>query len=140
MERKVIDKQSCQKSNYDKRTRYRDFKVGDEVLVKMHKKDAWKAGKIEDDYSFRVVLANGQAVHCYVDQLRRNQTTEIETPESLDDPEAVVPDPVGSDSTKTQDPTETPPEIVRQESPGVGAGVEGRRYPSRDRRPPDRFV
>ena len=49
--------------------------MGDEVLVKMHKKDAWKVGKIEDKtgpYSFRVVLANGQVVRCHVDQLRRN--------------------------------------------------------------------
>ena len=48
MEWKVVDKQSCQKSNHDKRTKYRDFKVGDEVLVKMHKRYAWKVSNIED--------------------------------------------------------------------------------------------
>ena len=58
--------------------------MGDEVLVKMHKKDAWKVGKIEDKtgpYAFHVVLANGQVVGCHVDQLRRYRTIEIETPE-----------------------------------------------------------
>ena len=56
----------------------------------MHKKNAWKVGKIKDKtgpYSFRVELANGQVVRCHVDQLRRNRTIEIETPESLDDPD-----------------------------------------------------
>ena len=73
LEWKVIDKQSCQKSNYDKRTKYRDFKVGDEVLVKMHKKDARKVVKIEHKtgpYSFCVVLANGQVVCCHMIQWR----------------------------------------------------------------------
>ena len=28
--------------------KYRDFNVGDKVLVKMHNKDAWKVGKIEN--------------------------------------------------------------------------------------------
>ena len=52
--------------------------------MKMHKKDAWKVGKIEDKtgpYAFHVVLANGQVVGCHVDQLRRYRTIEIETPE-----------------------------------------------------------
>ena len=74
-----------------------------EVLVKMHKKDAWKVGKIEDKTgpcSLRVVLANGQVIRCHVDHLRRNRTAEIETPKLLDDPEAVVPDHGGSDSTE----------------------------------------
>ena len=75
------------------------------------------------------------------DQLRRNQTIESETSESFDDPETAVPDHVGSDSTETSDPTEThPPEIIQHESPGVGVGVEGCRYPSHDRHPPDRVV
>ena len=79
--------------------------MGDEVLVKMHK----MLGKLATaPYSFRVGLANGQVVRCHIDQLRRNRITEIEMPESFDDPEAVVPDPVASDSTETRDPTETP--------------------------------
>ena len=111
LERKVIDKQSCQKSNH-KRSKYRDFNVADEVLVKMHKKDGWKVGKIKDKtgpYSFRVELVNGQVVRCHVDQLRRNRTIEIEMPESLDDPETVVPNHMESDSTEIRDPTETSP-------------------------------
>ena len=55
-----------------------------------------------------MVLANGQVVRCRVDQLRRNQRTQIEMPESLDDPEAVVPDHGGSESAETWDPTEIP--------------------------------
>ena len=50
--------------------------MADEVLVKMHKKDAWKVGKIKDKtgpYSFHVELANGQVVRCHVNQLKRNQ-------------------------------------------------------------------
>ena len=79
-----------------------------------------------------MVLANGQVVHCHVDHLRRNRTAEIETPKSLDDPEAVVPDHGGSDPTETQDCMEIPPDIIWHKLPGVGAGVKGCWYPSTD--------
>ena len=111
----------------------------------MHKKNAWKVGKIKDKtgpYSFRVELANGQVVRCHVDQLRRNWTIEIETPESLDDPDCGA-EPHGKwlywDQGLHGD-LPPPPMIIRRESSCVGEGVEGHRYLSPRRRPPDRSV
>lgn len=46
--------------------------------------------------------------HCHIDQLRRNRTIEIETSKLFNDLETAVPDHVGSVSTETRDPMETP--------------------------------
>ncbi len=106
------------------------------MFVKMHRRDDWKPGKIVkrvDPLSFHIDLGNGRIRRCHVDEIRKNLLMSPMISESQDDLEAVGPEHVTEEIPINVDlPDANGAEELKPSS-------QEPRYPSRTRRPPDRF-
>ena len=75
IERKVQRKQDQQKSNHDKKSKSRQFSIGDEVFARNHGRgETWLKGIIIEKtgpVSFKVQLDNDQTIRCHQDHIRK---------------------------------------------------------------------
>ena len=123
---KVQDKQASQKQHHDKKSRDRHFQVGQSVLVENNKPEPkWVVGTVVEklgDISYRVQVGN-QVWKRHVDQLLLTTITQANTDTNNDITNDLNAWPSTlNDSLASQQPEQ-----------------ESRRYPTRLRRPPDRY-
>ena len=152
VEQRVQSRQERQQLDHDQHARSRVFKCGDLVFVENHRRggDKWLAGKIVEvtgPVSFRVQLADGSVSRCHQDQLRTRVNQSAAASASTESAES------GSDDFPevTTPPSFIPPTKIAQQSESestpdtaTASTVEStvtteRRYPARDRQPPDYF-
>ncbi len=75
LQHNVLEKQSQHKSHksaHDKSAKQRNFAEGENVFVKMHRRDDWKPGNIVKRVappSFRIDIGNGRIRQCHVNQI-----------------------------------------------------------------------
>ncbi len=136
---KVENKQLQQKATHDNHAKYKHFSVGEEVLVKRHRQDVWTAGTIVEKtgpLSLQVETAGGHHIRCHADQIRKKRYSDAR--DSREDVEAVVPENVEAPEAGVLEGREVPPTL-----PNAGSSFENpesrRRYPARERHPPDRL-
>ena len=145
LELKVNMRQWQQKLHHDKHCRERKFAVGGRVLVRNHNKgDRWLPGQITrrtGPVSFEVELDDGRSFRCHQDHLRNSDLSrgcsEPSFTATLDDDWFPSPQSVSVQEESALDPPDPapPPQGNRTATPQVTS----RRYPSRDRRPPQRY-
>ena len=116
--------QARQKVQHDRRSKSRSFEVGDPVQVRNYSgKQKWITGIVVEctgPISVKVKLDNGTIVRRHYDQLLKSNKTQLSSSyEVLDEPDLPREEPAES----TVRPVEVP-----------------RRYPSRNRRPPERYT
>ena len=153
--RRVQDKQELQKRAYDHHAQERIIEVGDPVMVRVYRdnRQNWEPGTVVEKISpvsFVVELLNGTRRRCHIDQLRvrliKPDTSRHSNSDASNQPEpdsSVEPDsPVETDSDEDVDTQfeivtqQQPPE--QQENPMMNPSPT-RRYPARERHPPDRY-
>lgn len=112
--------QQQQKTGHDKRSRVRQFTIGEQVFVRNHAQgDKWLPGTITETsgpLSFRVHIENGRTMRCHQDHLRKRGEVDItQTQESSEDDSDVFLDPGGNaTATQAEGNTEPPrPDVVR---------------------------
>ena len=168
-EQSVMEKQSVQKSSHDRRSRSREFIVGDRVLVRNHRPGPdWIPGTIIEvlgpvTYIVEIV-EGGQHWKRHVDQLKDwlaptvsdNSRSQIEThseqseqffPEGSDDtPNSDATEPAVDPTVEPADPTieepetpETIPPTPPEETAESSFETVERRYPTRNRQPPNYY-
>ena len=124
---KVQDKQASQKQHHDKKSRDRHFQVGQSVLVENNKPEPkWVVGTVVEklgDISYRVQVGN-QVWKRHVDQLLQTTITQANTDTNND---------------ITDDLNAWPSTLNDSLSTNQQPEQESRRYPTRLRRPPDRY-
>ena len=139
MEQRVEEKQRQQQADHDKHCRMRSFSEGEKVFVKNNRSgEKWLSGHIlksSGPVSFKVQLQNRKMIRCHQDQLRSRFT---ENPQQKDislfedDDVNIIPSSPNSAPVVLEPPsTESAPQ------PATGGA---NRYPSRIRRPPERFA
>ena len=146
---RVLEKQAQQKSAHDRSAKHREFAEGEEVLIRMHRQDQWKSGKVVErsgPLSYRVELSDGPLRKCHVDQMRKKLSNDSVSGESQEDSEAVVPEPILQRPLPDMDLPEDDPPGDPPADPPVSGGAETsvsgssvRHYPDRERREPDRY-
>ena len=127
----VASKQACQKKHHDSHAKYRQLSPGQLVMARDFRSTSkWIPGAIVDrtgPLSYTVKLGNGKIIRRHIDQLRDRSTP---LPETSTGTTTQVFEPF-QDYHHCELPTQSPP-------PDPVTPV--RRYPQRERRPPDRFV
>lgn len=156
LEQKVAEKQRRQQFDHDKHSRMRQFSVGDKVFVKNQGRgETWLSGHIIESsgpVSFKVQLQDGRTISRHQDHLRKRFT---EDPEQSDIPlcEDDMDIEIGASGTTTTTSDTTSEQertpVVQETMPTVGQNSETvtpppesamtRRYPSRTRKPPERY-
>ena len=132
----VESKQAEQKRHHDKHVKLRCFFPGSSVMVRNYSdKDKWIPGTVLKKLgpiTYHVDVGNGRVLKRHIDQLL--QCPEYSQPPTLSETSSVN-SPIADNFSypDDQDTTATRPnhESVK---------VDERRYPQRDRRPPDRFM
>ena len=127
----VLDKQASQKLHHDLHSRPREFTLGQIVMVKDYRPntDQWVRGKTVNQLGpiTYEVDVQGKVVKRHADQLRNHPGSEQEANVTIDEPEEgnfEYPEPV---------------QPVDQRPAEDQASLPSRRYPQRDRHPPNRF-
>ncbi len=86
--------------------------------------------------SFQVETAGEHHIRCHADQIRKKRVSDAR--DSREDVEAVIPENVEAPEAVVMEGREVPPTL-----PNAGSSVEnpesGRRYPTKERDPPDRL-
>ena len=122
----VESKQLSQKINHDTTTNVRSFHIDDQVLVKNFHNSGkkWLQGQIIKSIgplSYLIKLSDGRIFRCHIDHLRKchiPQNPKYVVNDSIPDfSDVIFPDQVAENDTDS----------------------DVRRYPHRDRRPPDRY-
>lgn len=139
VEQRVEEKQRQQQADHDKHCRMRSFSEGEKVFVKNNRSgEKWLSGHIlksSGPVSFKVQLQNGKMIRCHQDQLRSRFTEnpqQKDIPLFEDDDVNIIPSSPNSAPVVLEPPsTESAPQ------PATGGA---NRYPSRIRRPPERFA
>ena len=139
VEQRVEEKQRQQQADHDKHCRMRSFSEGEKVFVKNNRsREKWLSGHIlksSGPVSFKVQLQNGKMIRCHQDQLRSRFTEnpqQKDIPLFEDDDVNIIPSSPNSAPVVLEPPsTESAPQ------PATGGA---NRYPSRIRRPPERFA
>ena len=137
----VETQQAKQKRYHDKGKKQKYFQVGDRVAVRIYRHDLlrWKNGEVAQILGSRLLLVkleDGSMVKKHVDQVQhRIVTSEEVTDDLLQDLDFQLP--------AAQQEEEPPLAVTSTVDGGVGNStnapvVPQRRYPLRDRRPPDR--
>ena len=137
---RVISKQAKQKSNRDKHCKSRIFVEGERVFAKnFGQGKRWLPGHIvnkKGPVSFEIELQNGQKCHRHQDHLRHRATSNSVSEKQSEENTLLIDD----DDDQSDSEPEAEPEHVENNSPEPDAsGGESRRYPSRIRRPPNRY-
>ena len=136
-EKEVLDKQGTQKSSHDKRAKKREWFVGQRVMVRnVRPGPDWILGTILEASD----LPGGdgrQTWKHHADQLKRFEQQPKQSSETEQDSETEFPI-IPSEAEAESDNVNESPDRVNlptvHEQPEVT-----RRYPQRDRRPPERF-
>ena len=138
---RVRERQNAQKRNHDFRARIRVIEVGDVVMAQVHRGNTvtWEPGKVIDkksSVSFLVEMDEGSLKRrCHIDQLRRlNPITGNATNSKTPSTSLVSSD---QDQLSTSEDDESP-DLVSV-TPTAHPDNQSR-YPSRIRRPPNRFT
>ena len=110
VEDRVIQRQSQQKANHDKKSRDREFGIGDHVFVRNHKQgERWLSGIVtgkSGPLSFRVTVQDGRTVRCHQDQIRSREKSDITQPRtSVESGDDFGPFVSASDHTTTEGST-----------------------------------
>ena len=138
VEKQVRDSQVSQKVKHDSHVRQREFTVGDLVMARNFRPGPrWTQGKVSrriGPRQYLVRMCDGNMWRRHIDHLirrggREETSSELQTSDS-DLYWPVTNSPTVDDSTQNTSPSSQP-------NP-VGSSSE-RRYPSRDRQPPDRY-
>ena len=140
---KVVAKQSAQKERHDSCSRNREFDIGETVLArKLREGPKWVTGTITErtgPIPYRVQV-NDQIWRRHTDQLLSSESTIPETvpevPETLPSVELEVSAP---EKVPTPDSRPTDVSTESHESPPTSP-TSPKRYPKRNRKPPDRLV
>ena len=140
----VVDKQSLQKSSHDSRSRTRQFLEGDRVFVRTHRPGPdWIRGTIVEvlgPVTFIVEVEGGQRWKRHIDQLKDWLPPVDDDPASvLIDSEAGIDDSVEPPTPLIE--TSSPPSDSRtgESTTDSSPSVPERRYPTRDRNPPEYY-
>ena len=147
LQQKVHDKQLKQKQSRDKHCRAQNFFEGRKVFVKNHGKgNKWLPGQIcqqTGPVSFKVQLRNGKRIRCHQDHIRsRECDSDVPDPSSSvtsEDDWLSFPSSEQAETCTRSQPNQIPGTHLSHKSPQVRLEVITRRYPSRVRRPPERF-
>ena len=154
----VANQQSSQKKHHDHHSRQRQINAGDLVMVKIFKDNRfhWVPGTIMECYglvSFLVQIHGGILRRCHIDQIKRR--------EEVHESATGTKDKVRDTDTKGEVTNGKQSKMEESEEANVESGLEiippseatgndendfttnddvsGRRYPTRVRRPPDRY-
>ena len=129
LQRKVENAQEKQMDDHSKVLQPRTLEPGDTVSAKNFSRDAketpWLTGQIvscQGSRAFLVQLSDGRTVRRHLNHLRRRSPSK---------------NPLAEFDWSTTCPPE--PEPAEIDTPPVPASPPARRYPARDRRPPDRY-
>ena len=142
LQNRVEKEQLRQKMSHDKRAVERSMSVGDEVYVKNFipgDSETWLPGRIiekQGPRSFRVeLLGDRQIWRRHIDHLRPRYVEDSATPNNADSTRSTLEYPPVPETTPptVATPTETSTESV------ATPPTPSPRYPSRVRRPPDRY-
>ena len=146
--RKVEEKQAAQKLDHDTHAKGREYKVGDPVMARNYGHGPkWESGVVVErkgPVSYTVQLESGILWRRHIDQLRDGVTVpsdeEVDYPSDRgenDRPEQSVDGPDLDDGPELTESGESTP--GQSDSTGTD-DQSGRRYPTRDRRPPPRYM
>ena len=135
--RRVRDQQDRQKTQHDANSRERGFVLGKQVWVRNMREGTRGVpgviARIQGPVSYQVRVASGAVWRRHLDHIRDG--TQCPYPTSAGNRE--------SDSQELDDPLALPdglsPSTVTDSRPSQPSDSSGRRYPSRIRRPPDRY-
>ena len=160
--RQVLEKQSLQKQAYDGHSHERNFMIGDDVMVKIHRHNCvtWQPGTVVEKLgpvSYIVNLRSGSRRRCHIDQILRREVP-IETSTNTQ-PSAVVGDTTSEvnddDAIEILPPAQDSITSTNTDVTGLTSSLEtnststtsdtppsfsfNSRYPTRNRKPPDRY-
>ena len=130
-EAKVIREQERQKAHHDKGARSRPFAASDTVLARNYSGEPkWLPGVVLEEtgpVSGRIELEDGAVLRRHHDQLHpRKETQQQQQPEI-------------AECVQQDIPMAIPPSSELLPGQGASAVPAERRYPTRERRPPDRY-
>ena len=143
----VRDRQTSQKVSHDRRARARSFVVGDRVLARnLRPGPDWIRGTIVEvlgPVTYIVEVDGGQRWKRHIDQLKdwlapivgERHSEESTSERAVVDPDAMEPNDEPSDTPDDLPGTEEGPRAAPSADPSSGPAE--RRYPSRNRHPPD---
>ena len=155
-EKSVVDKQALQKSAHDRRTRSRDWIVGDRVMARnLRPGPDWVPSTIVEvlgPVTYVVETESGQRWKRHADQLKdwlpsvttTSGSTSEDVLEAVSDteeaPEEPAADPTNADPTEpnVEEPETPEPSTPPEPEPVEPEPLESR-YPRRNRRPPNRY-
>ena len=149
LSRQVQDQQELQKRAYDHHAQERaEFNINDSVMIRVHRDNhqCWEPGKITEKISlvlFIVELQDGTRRHCHIDQLRKRLSDSDEPSNNCSDVSG-QPQSHSQIETDSEQDDESQFELLPQEQPPESqvdpiGPPPTRRYPVRDRHPPDRY-
>ena len=154
VEERVYRKQQQQKKDHDKRSKVRQFIVGERVFVRNHSRngDRWLSGIITSTsgpLSFKVDMENGRSVKCHRDHIHKRGKISTPTTFPTEDDFDLFLD-FTIPATETQDagpsvslsaPTSTPENAAAPSNtiPPATSPPTSRPYPSRPRSQPNWF-
>ena len=146
----VRDRQTSQKVSHDRRARARSFVVGDRVLARnLRPGPDWIRGTIVEvlgPVTYIVEVDGGQRWKRHIDQLKdwlapivgERHSEESTSERAVVDPDAMEPNDEPSDTPDDMPGTEEGPQAAPPApSADPSPGPAERRYPSRNRHPPD---
>ena len=166
-ERRVCSKQAAQKQCHDRKARWREFHVGDWVMARDWRSQhqaLWQPGVVAECYgplSYVIHMDSGLVWRRHVDSLRLLGSRVPESGEPEIEPEMKLPtreastesassvcspecsadsDTIPVSSTVTLPDSSHLPVIPSQHSPSRSPHPLERRYPERQRKPPDRLT
>ena len=145
--------QEQQKAYHDRRSHFRSFTIGQNVWVNNFRQGPrWVKGVIVDSLgpsSYLIRISSGEMWRRHVDHIRggRNQPHEESDEERTSEQETELADP-GDDVNSAEPGTNQPADSLSSSAGSPGPApppsvslptAMDRRYPSRDRQPPDRL-
>ena len=157
LHRRVEDHQESQKEAHDQHSRLRSLKPGDPVYAKNFGHDAtinqWLSGHIEQQngpHGFRVLLQDGRVIRRHLDHLRL-RTDSVQPAEHLPSTAVFTWDTSAPETFADTLPIASPDSRPGGDSPHAetdsdsvshssDSASDSPRYPSRNRRPPDRYA
>ena len=140
VKRNVQQKQAAQKSHHDQQAKPRQLQVGQPVMVRDFHHGNWQPGVITSiggPLSYTVTLDDGRTWNRHIDHIRTREYEIIAPPSTL------VPQDTSSEEPNDVFDRPGPLEDTPQDEPNNPDNPPpqslGRRYPARDRQPPDRL-
>lgn len=141
-ERKVIEQQAMQKANHDSRPLLRELNMGQRVMARNYRSGAtWIPAEVTGKLgplTYEVKLQSGSRCKRHIDQLRELSDTAMAGASNATDVEAYFPS-ISEDSQDNAELSQNASGLLQQQEEINREPISERRYPHRERHPPDRY-